>query len=96
MHMTVPQADVGAGEGNRTLVFSLEGVRRLHAFKGRSDKSIKNRSLNSNGFSVLSERGPVDNGAVAAQAQHLRRTFGLPLPTATLLAELAFDAGPQR
>jgi hypothetical protein len=30
---------IGAGEGNRTLVFSLEGFRRLNTFNARSDKN---------------------------------------------------------
>src|SRR4051812_42956279 len=37
---------IGAGEGNRTLVFSLEGVRQLNTFKARSDKSYLQARLN--------------------------------------------------
>ena len=46
----------GAGEGNRTLVFSLEEFRQLNTFNARSDRSSQNPSLDANGFSVLSER----------------------------------------
>jgi phage terminase large subunit GpA-like protein len=46
----------GAGEGNRTLVFSLEGFRRLNTFKGHSDKNCHFHSLNANAFFALSER----------------------------------------
>jgi hypothetical protein len=47
---------IGAGEGNRTLVFSLEGFRRLNTVNARSDKSRRNCSLKPNRFSFLSER----------------------------------------
>jgi hypothetical protein len=46
----------GAGEGNRTLVFSLEGFWRLNTFNVRSDKSSRKAPLSANGFSSLSER----------------------------------------
>jgi len=46
---------IGAGEGNRTLVFSLEGFRRLNTFNARSDKSPQNPSSGTNGFYALSE-----------------------------------------
>jgi len=48
--------NIGAGEGNRTLVFSLEGFRRLNTFNVRSDKSSRKAPLRANGFSSLSER----------------------------------------
>jgi hypothetical protein len=48
---------IGAGEGNRTLVFSLEGFRRLNTYNGPSDKSPQNPSLDANDFPALSERG---------------------------------------
>jgi hypothetical protein len=46
---------IGAGEGNRTLVFSLEGFRRLNTFKAHSDKRQLYAVLNRNGFSGVSE-----------------------------------------
>jgi hypothetical protein len=48
---------IGAGEGNRTLVFSLEGFRRLNTFNARSDKNRHFHSLNANALFALSERG---------------------------------------
>jgi hypothetical protein len=47
---------IGAGEGNRTLVFSLEGFRRSIVVKGRSDKSRRNNHLRTNDFLLVSER----------------------------------------
>ena len=49
----------GAGEGNRTLVFSLEGFRRLNTVNVHSDKSPINPPLSTNSFLGLSERRPV-------------------------------------
>ena len=37
--------NVGAGEGNRTLVFSLEGHLRLNAFKARSEPKYHSRRI---------------------------------------------------
>src|SRR5882762_2489508 len=47
----------GAGEGNRTLVFSLEGCRGLNTYNAHSDKRPHFNSLNANAISALSERG---------------------------------------
>ncbi|RQH15711.1 hypothetical protein [Bradyrhizobium sp. RP6] len=46
---------IGAGEGNRTLVFSLEGFQRLNTSNVHSDKYPQNSSLSANGFLSLSE-----------------------------------------
>jgi hypothetical protein len=46
----------GAGEGNRTLVFSLEGFRRLNTFNTLSDKSQQNHHPRTNDSLLLSER----------------------------------------
>jgi TPR repeat protein len=46
---------IGAGEGNRTLVFSLEGFRRLNTSKGALDKSPQNPLLVANSFFALSK-----------------------------------------
>jgi len=51
----VPE-NVGAGEGNRTLVFSLEGFRRLNTFNVNSDKENYFRSLITKAFFALSEQ----------------------------------------
>ena len=45
----------GAGEGNRTLVFSLEGFRRLNAVNDHSDKSTRNPPLRTKDYPDLSE-----------------------------------------
>jgi len=37
--------EIGAGEGNRALVFSLEGFRRLNTFNAHSDKKRHFHSL---------------------------------------------------
>src|SRR6185503_9854329 len=47
---------LGAGGGNRTLVFSLEGFRQLNTIKGHSEKWCQNRLLITNTFFVPSER----------------------------------------
>jgi hypothetical protein len=47
--------NIGAGEGNRTLVFSLEGSRRLNTFNPYSDQSSQNALFNANGLFVRSE-----------------------------------------
>jgi len=47
---------IGAGEGNRTLVFSLEGCRKQNNFNDYSDKTAQMRLLTPKGFSNLSER----------------------------------------
>src|SRR5882762_11758406 len=46
----------GAGEGNRTLVFSLEGFWRLNTFRDALDKTPQNPSLDANGFSAVSKQ----------------------------------------
>jgi hypothetical protein len=51
--------NTGAGEGNRTPVFSLEGFRRLNTVNVHSDKSPQNPPLSANGFPSLSERSLV-------------------------------------
>ena len=58
MPRRLPEAPekIGAGEGNRTLVFSLEGFRRLNTFNGRLDKSAPNASLNQTIFFALSKQ----------------------------------------
>ena len=48
---------IGAGEGNRTLVFSLEGFRQPNGIKPHSDKSAPYVQLSAFRFSELSERG---------------------------------------
>jgi hypothetical protein len=45
----------GAGEGNRTLVFSLEGFRRLRTINTHSDKSSRSPALRTINFPELSE-----------------------------------------
>jgi hypothetical protein len=45
----------GAGEGNRTLVISLEGFHHARALKRNSDKSITSRPLRPLANSVSSE-----------------------------------------
>jgi hypothetical protein len=45
----------GAGEGNRTLVFSLEGFRRLNTFKAHSDKrQLKGKRRSAAAFRMMS------------------------------------------
>ena len=48
---------IGAGEGNRTLVISLEGPKRLHDIKANSDISVRFGPLRGNRNFPLSERG---------------------------------------
>jgi hypothetical protein len=48
---------IGAGEGNRTLVISLEGTRRLRDFNGHSDISRRFAPLSANRNLLLSEYG---------------------------------------
>jgi hypothetical protein len=48
--------NTGAGEGNRTVVFSLEGFRRLSTFKANSDKKGYFRALIAKAFFAQSER----------------------------------------
>jgi hypothetical protein len=47
---------IGAGEGNRTLVISLEGPKRLHDIKANSDISVRFGPLRGNRNFPLSER----------------------------------------
>jgi hypothetical protein len=51
-----PLKKIGAGEGNRTLVFSLEGFRSFNVFQRHSDKSTQISLLNAKGYCALSER----------------------------------------
>src|SRR6188472_3324962 len=60
----------GAGEGNRTLVFSLEGFRRLNTLNGRLDKSAPIASLNQTLFFALSKQ--------AVSSPHLTLTAASP------------------
>jgi hypothetical protein len=53
----VSHSRIGAGEGNRTLVISLEGFRSARIFKGFSDKSPASATLYHKVNSPLSERG---------------------------------------
>jgi hypothetical protein len=48
---------IGAGEGNRTLVISLEGPKRLYDIKANSDISVRFGPLRGNRNFPLSERG---------------------------------------
>jgi hypothetical protein len=47
---------IGAGEGNRTLVISLEGIRRSCNLKAYSDRSVRFAPLRRNANFALSER----------------------------------------
>jgi hypothetical protein len=90
--------NIGAGEGNRTLVFSLEEFRWLNTFKAHSDKGRAQAPLNGNGFSHLSELAwstiaaptsgkPVRLGAFfAAQRRQMSdATLGMPGCVLTLV-----------
>jgi hypothetical protein len=48
--------NIGAGEGNRTLVISLEGIRIPKALLGRSDNPLAFCALDAKGNFPLSER----------------------------------------
>jgi hypothetical protein len=48
--------NIGAGEGNRTLVISLEGIRRSCNIKAYSDRSVPFAPLRRNTKFALSER----------------------------------------
>ncbi|MGY4479966.1 hypothetical protein [Bradyrhizobium sp. USDA 3364] len=58
---TVPQAveNIGAGEGNRTLVFSLEGRRSASLFNDNSDKLPLTCPLSANGYFDVSEHAVI-------------------------------------
>jgi hypothetical protein len=91
----VPE-NIGAGEGNRTLVFSLEGFRRLNTFKAHSDKRQLKALLNRNCFFCLSELAQVpksppppvssfhpwagDSQSARAQCRSCATTAAAPLP----------------
>jgi hypothetical protein len=69
---------LGAGEGNRTLVFSLEGFRRMNTFKAHSDKRQLEALLNRNGFSGLSELGEAPRSTPSPRSSMGWRRSALP------------------
>jgi hypothetical protein len=62
----------GAGEGNRTLVFSLEGFRQTRINNVRYDKSPLIAALSRNGYSDLSEWLALASPALPATSRAAR------------------------
>jgi hypothetical protein len=81
--MTPVLEEVGAGEGNRTLVISLEGIWRSCNFNAHSDIAVQFAPLSRHANSALSERIQL------ASSQNSGTADGRPLASSRVPEDLA-------
>jgi putative ABC transport system substrate-binding protein len=74
---------IRAGEGNRTLVISLEGTCAAWDFNGYSDKSAVSGPLVHNGKSALMLHFPVKAAGMSVASLRARNRQDLPVQTPT-------------